>query len=262
MPKAYSLDLRERVVGFVEDGQSRRAAAARFRVSVSLVVNLMKAVRTRGSFAPKPSGGRRHAKLEPHRAFLLAQVAEKADITMPELAGALAAAHGEKADPASLSRWLIGAGYRFKKNSAGERTRSPRHQASARGMDRSPPTADAACAAPAPLPGRDWSHHQDDAFARPLSQGAKASRQGAVRTLEDPNLHRRPALRRAHRAVRDRRAEGSAHLRNLCRDATGPDPQARRHRHLRQSAGPQKRGGRASHSRQRRLAPLSAALQS
>jgi transposase len=124
MPKPYSLDLRERVVGFVEDGQSRRAAAARFRVSVSFVVNLMKAVRTGGSFAPKPSGGRRHAKLEPHRAFLLAQVAEKADITMPELAGALAAASGEKADPASLSRWLIRAGYRFKKNSAGERTRS------------------------------------------------------------------------------------------------------------------------------------------
>ena len=144
MPKPYSLDLRERVVGFVEDGQSRRAAAARFRVSVSFVVNLMKAVRARGSFAPKPSGGRRHAKLEPHRAFLLAQVAEKADIPMPKLAGALAAARGEKADPASLSRWLIGAGYRFKKNSAGERTRSPRHQASARGMDRSPPTADAA----------------------------------------------------------------------------------------------------------------------
>src|SRR3984957_19019743 len=139
MPKPYSLDLRERVVGFVEDGQSRRAAAERFRVSVSFVVNLMKAVRARGSFAPKPSGGRRHAKPETHRAFLLAQVAGEGDITMAELA----AARGEKADPASLSRWLIRAGYRFKKNSAGERTRSPRHQARARGMDRSPPTADA-----------------------------------------------------------------------------------------------------------------------
>jgi hypothetical protein len=31
-------------------------------------------------------------------------VAEKADITMPELAGALDAGRGEKADPASLSR--------------------------------------------------------------------------------------------------------------------------------------------------------------
>src|SRR5271167_1064607 len=114
MPKPYSLDLRERVVGFVEAGHSRRAAAAHFRVSVSFVVNLMKAVRTLGSFEAKPSGGRRHAKLEPHRSFLLAQVIEKADITMPELAAELAAATGEKADPASLSRWLIRAGYRFK----------------------------------------------------------------------------------------------------------------------------------------------------
>ncbi len=144
MPKPYSLDLRERVIGFVEDGRSRRAAAAHFKVSVSFVVNLMKAVRTRGSFEPKPSGGRRRAKLEPHRSFLLAQVVEKADITMPELAAALAAATGEKADPASLSRWLIRAGYRFKKNSAGQRARSPRHQAGARGMDRRSPAEDAA----------------------------------------------------------------------------------------------------------------------
>jgi transposase len=86
MPKPYSLDLRERVFRYVNEGHSCRAAAAHFRVSVSFVVNLMKAFRMRGSLAPKPSGGRRHAKLEPHRAFLLEKVAEKADITMPELA--------------------------------------------------------------------------------------------------------------------------------------------------------------------------------
>src|SRR6476620_8217841 len=117
MPKPYSLDRRERVVRFVDEGHSRHAAAAHFRVSVSFVVNLVKAFRVRGSLAPKPSGGRRHAKLEPHRAFLL----EKAAITMPELAAELAAATCEKADPASLSRWLIRIGYRFKKNSAGQR---------------------------------------------------------------------------------------------------------------------------------------------
>jgi len=114
MPNPYSLDLRERVVRFVDEGRSRHAAAAHFRVSVSFVVNLVKAFRVRGSLAPKPSGGRRHAKLEPHRAFLLEKVAEKADITMPELAAELAAATCEKADPASLSRWLIRIGYRFK----------------------------------------------------------------------------------------------------------------------------------------------------
>ena len=115
MPKPYSLDLRERVAGFVDGGRSRRAAAAHFGVSVSFVVKLMKAVGTSGRLDPKPRGGRRHAKLEPHRAFLLAQVAEKDDITMPELAAALDAATGTKADPASLSRWLLRNGYRSKK---------------------------------------------------------------------------------------------------------------------------------------------------
>jgi transposase len=135
MPKPYSRDLRERVVGFVESGHSRRAAAAHFDVSVSFVVNLMTAYRARGSLAPKPAGGRRHAKLDPHRAFLLRRVAEKDDITMPELAGALEAECGARADPASLSRWLIRNGYRFKKNAAGQRMRSSRHSAGARGME-------------------------------------------------------------------------------------------------------------------------------
>jgi transposase len=42
MPKPYSIDLRERVVGYVEAGHSRRAAAAHFGVSVSFVVILVK----------------------------------------------------------------------------------------------------------------------------------------------------------------------------------------------------------------------------
>jgi hypothetical protein len=37
---------------------------------------------------------------------------------MPELAAELAAATCQKADPASLSRWLIRIGYRFKKRMA------------------------------------------------------------------------------------------------------------------------------------------------
>ena len=55
MLKPYSLDLRERVVGFVEDGQSRRAAAARFRVSVSFVVTLRFA--RGGALRPSRAGG-------------------------------------------------------------------------------------------------------------------------------------------------------------------------------------------------------------
>jgi transposase len=148
MARPYSLDLRERVVRFVEAGHSRHAAAAHFGVSVSFVVILMRSYRATGSLAPKPSGGRRHSKLEPHRSFLLARVAERADITMPELAAALAAATGTRAAAASLSRWFIRNGHSFKKNATGQRARAPRHPAGARPVGRQAPAADAACAAP------------------------------------------------------------------------------------------------------------------
>ena len=116
MPKPYSLDLRERVVSFVEAGHSRRAAAAHFRVSPSFVINLMTAFRQRGAVAPKALGGWRHSKLDPHRVFILRRVAEKDDLSMPELAGELQAARGVKGAPASLSRWLIRNGLSFKKS--------------------------------------------------------------------------------------------------------------------------------------------------
>src|ERR1700679_4218083 len=132
MPKPYSLDLRERVVSYVEGGHSRRAAAAHFRVSPSFVINLMTAFRQRGAVAPKALGGWRHSKLDPHRVFILRRVAEKDDISMPELAGELQAASGVKADPASLSRWLTRNGLSFKKKPSGQRMRSARRAALAR----------------------------------------------------------------------------------------------------------------------------------
>jgi transposase len=144
MPKPYSLDLRERVVRFVEAGHSRRAAAAHFGVSVSFVVILMRNYRKTESLAPKASGGRRHSKLDPHRVFLLGRVAEKDDITMPELAAELAAVAGVQVAPASISRWLIRNGYRFKKNAAGQRARSARRQQGAAGVAGQAPATDAA----------------------------------------------------------------------------------------------------------------------
>ncbi|WP_292032206.1 transposase [Mesorhizobium sp.] len=143
MPKPYSLDLRERVVRFVEGGHSRHAAAAHFGVSVSFVVILMRNYHATGSLAPKRSGGRRHSKLDPHRAFLSGRVAEKDDITMPELAAELAAAAGVEVAPASISRWLIRNGYSFKKNASGQRARSSRHQQGAARMAHQAPAPDA-----------------------------------------------------------------------------------------------------------------------
>jgi transposase len=144
MPRAYSVDLRERIARFVDAGRSRRAAAAHFGVSISFVVKLMIAYRATGSLKPKPGGGWRHSKLDPHRRFLLARMAEKDDITMPELAVELAAATGTQAAPASISRWFLRNGYRFKKNAAGQRARSAGHPASPRGVGLKAPAEDAA----------------------------------------------------------------------------------------------------------------------
>jgi transposase len=135
MPVSYSLDLRARVAAYVEAGHSRRRAAAHFSVSPSFVINLMRALGERGELAPKPRGGRRHAKLEPHRVFLLRRVAEKDDITMPELAADLLTQSGVKADPASLSHWLIRNGLSFKKKPSGQRMRSAGRAPSARRME-------------------------------------------------------------------------------------------------------------------------------
>jgi len=127
MTKAYSLDLRRRVVRFVDGGHSRHEAAARFDVSVAFVVKLVAAWRATGSYAAKPEGGWRYSKLDPHRAFLERRVDEKADITMPELSEELAVAKGVHVAPATLSRWYLRNGYRYKKNTAGIGTRSRGH---------------------------------------------------------------------------------------------------------------------------------------
>jgi|ERR1019366_9618256 transposase len=143
MTKAYSLDLRRRVVGFVEAGRSRHEAAAHFDVSVSFVVKLVAAYRATGSYAAKPEGGWRYSKLDPHRDYLLRRVSEAADITMPELACELAA-KGVRIAPASLSRWYLRNGYRYKKNTAGVGTRSPGRPRRAQRVDRQASAADAA----------------------------------------------------------------------------------------------------------------------
>jgi transposase len=110
--------LRARVVRHVESGHSRRVAAAHFGVSVSFVVNLMAAYRLRGSLAPKPLGGADTPSSTRIGCFSCVGWRRRTDLTMPELAEDLAASCGVKADPASLSRWLIRAGYRFKKRMA------------------------------------------------------------------------------------------------------------------------------------------------
>jgi transposase len=59
MARPYSLDLRERVVAAVMAGESCRAVAASFRVSVSAVVKWSQRFRKTGSAAAGRMGGYR-----------------------------------------------------------------------------------------------------------------------------------------------------------------------------------------------------------
>ena len=154
-----------------------------------------------GVSRPSPAGGG-HAKLEPHRTFLLEKLAEKADITMPELAAELAAATCEKADPASLSRWLIRIGYRFKKTlRASEHDRPDVKQAREQWTSARQPVMRLE---PHRLVFLDetGTTTQITRLRQPEPKGPKASFQSPVRTLEDPDLHCRPAMRRPDRTFR------------------------------------------------------------
>jgi transposase len=127
MGKPHPMELRERVQAEIDGGVSRRAAAARFKVSASFAVKLAARVARTGSAEParqgRPPGG---GKLAPHLAALIQWVEAEPDITMPELAAKLLAERGVRVHPASLSRVLIEAGFSVKKNSTGIRDRARR----------------------------------------------------------------------------------------------------------------------------------------
>ncbi len=117
MGKPCSMDLRERLVAYVEAGHSCRAAARVFRVSASTAVRLAAAQRERGDISPRPQGRLPGTvgKLAAHQAFLQEIVRAEPDITLKELAGALAEAHGVRVQLSSLHRALRRAGYSYKK---------------------------------------------------------------------------------------------------------------------------------------------------
>ena len=114
MPRAYSLDLRERVVGLVASGEPCRAVAELFDVSVASVVKWSQRARATGSAAAKPMGGKRPYLLEGERDWLLARLAEKPDLTLHALLAEL----GERDVVVScdtLWRFLKRQGISFKK---------------------------------------------------------------------------------------------------------------------------------------------------
>ena len=85
MGKVYSVDLRERIVGAVEGGSTRRGAARVFGVSASCAVKLLQRWRRTGSVQPDRIGAPRRSKLDAYEKWLLELVRDEPDITLEEI---------------------------------------------------------------------------------------------------------------------------------------------------------------------------------
>ena len=123
MARAYSLDLRERVVAAVVGGQSCRSAARAFGVSVASVVKWLQRYRTTGSAAAKPMGGKRPYALEGERNWVLARIGEVPDLTLRAMTAELAA-RGIVVSHYAVWHFLRREGITLRKKSARQRSRA------------------------------------------------------------------------------------------------------------------------------------------
>lgn len=114
MTKAYSNDLRERVVAAMQLGESCRSVATRFGVAPSSVVKWTDRARRTGSVSPAKMGGYRRPVLEPHRDWLLEQVRKCPHVTLAVLQDLLAE-RDVTVSHDTVWRFLRGCGFSFKK---------------------------------------------------------------------------------------------------------------------------------------------------
>lgn len=115
MVRAYSIDLRERVVAAMALGSSARTAALQFGVSVASAVRWSQRQRRTGGVKPGKLGGHRKPVLLPEREWLLGRIAAEPDLTLRGLLGELAD-RGVKASYGALWLFLEREGLSFKKS--------------------------------------------------------------------------------------------------------------------------------------------------
>lgn len=105
--KAYSQDLRERVIAAVEAGdQSQAAIAETFGVSESTLDKWLSRWRTTGSAAALPFAGGRRRALQSCAMIIRAEVQQQPDVTLEELCERIADQTEVTASSSMMSREL------------------------------------------------------------------------------------------------------------------------------------------------------------
>ncbi len=117
MGKPHPMELRSRVVAYVDEVHGHREAARHFRVSPKFVNELVKLRRETGSLVPRPQGnGGGHGKLVGVTDWIAARVAARGEITLDELVAELAETHGIEVHRGTVWRGLRGLGLTHKKD--------------------------------------------------------------------------------------------------------------------------------------------------
>ena len=117
--KAYSLDLRQKIIDVYEQGEtSQRQLAKRFNVALSFIVKLLRQYRTTGKISPLPFNGGVKLKLDPENLVVLAELIENNnDATLDELCQMLKAQSGVSISRATMGRMTQRLKLTVKKNS-------------------------------------------------------------------------------------------------------------------------------------------------
>ena len=120
--RAYSLDLRQKVVAAVERGDSTiEGVAAAFGVGPTFVKKMLRQHRETGDLSPRPHAGGHVPRLaDKHLKLLRSEVARRPDKTVPALRDHLEARTGISVSTPTVSRALSRLGLSRKKNGGGE----------------------------------------------------------------------------------------------------------------------------------------------
>ena len=115
MSRAYSVDLRERVLNAVAAGSSARGAAVRFGIGVATAVRWARRWRETGERKAHRQGYPKRSILDDHEDFLLALVEDQVDITLDEMASRLHDERGIRTARVTIWRFFDRRGLTFKK---------------------------------------------------------------------------------------------------------------------------------------------------
>lgn len=142
MARAYSQDLRERVIAASEAGLPARHAADRFGIGIATAIVWVRRARETGERMARPQGQPRRSKLDPHGAYLQSLIDADCDITLAEMQAKLLEDHALKAAIGTLWKFLDRRGLTVKKRPRTRRSRIvPTSRSGARRGSRASPTS-------------------------------------------------------------------------------------------------------------------------